>query len=125
VGDSNITGVAGSKVTGNIPGNASGFTGSLAGDVTGAQGSTVVTKLRGSAISATTPSNGQVLKWNGTEWAPGTDNDLNSGGTVTSVTGSAPITVSNGTTTPTISIAAASAPANGYLSSTDWTTFYN
>lgn len=25
-------------------------------------------------VSGTTPSNGQVLKYNGSEWAPGTDN---------------------------------------------------
>jgi len=41
---------------------------------------------------------------------------------VTSVTGTAPV-VSSGGTTPAISMAAASASANGYLTSTDWTTF--
>jgi len=45
-------------------------------------------------------------------------------GTVTSVTGTAPV-VSSGGTTPAISMAAASASANGYLTSTDWTTFNN
>jgi len=25
-------------------------------------------------VANTAPSNGQVLKWNGTEWAPGADN---------------------------------------------------
>ena len=43
---------------------------------------------------------------------------------VTSVTGTAPV-VSSGGTTPAISMAAASASANGYLTSTDWTTFNN
>jgi hypothetical protein len=43
-------------------------------------------------------------------------------GTVTSVTGTAPV-VSSGGTTPAISMAAASASANGYLTSTDWSTF--
>lgn len=45
-----------------------------------------------------------------------------SGGTVTSVTGTAPI-VSSGGNTPAISIPAATSSVNGYLTSTDWTTF--
>ena len=43
-------------------------------------------------------------------------------GTVTSVTGTAPV-VSSGGTTPTISMAAANTTTNGYLTSTDWNTF--
>jgi hypothetical protein len=43
-------------------------------------------------------------------------------GGVTSVTGTAPI-VSSGGATPAISIAAATTSVNGYLTSTDWTTF--
>lgn len=43
---------------------------------------------------------------------------------VTSVTGTAPI-VSSGGTTPAISITQASTSTNGYLSSTDWNTFNN
>ena len=45
-------------------------------------------------------------------------------GTVTSVTGTAPV-VSSGGATPAISMAAANASTNGYLTSTDWTTFNN
>jgi len=45
-------------------------------------------------------------------------------GTVTSVTGTAPV-VSSGGATPAISMAAATALVNGYLTSTDWTTFNN
>ena len=48
----------------------------------------------------------------------------NSAGTVTSVTGTAPV-VSSGGTTPAISMAAATGSVNGYLTSTDWTTFNN
>ena len=47
-----------------------------------------------------------------------------SGGTVTSVTGTAPV-VSSGGATPAISMAAATTSVNGYLTSTDWTTFNN
>ena len=43
-------------------------------------------------------------------------------GTVTSVTGTAPV-VSSGGATPAISMAAASTTTNGYLTSTDWNTF--
>ena len=43
-------------------------------------------------------------------------------GTVTSVTGTAPV-VSSGGATPAISMAAATASTNGYLTATDWTTF--
>jgi hypothetical protein len=45
-------------------------------------------------------------------------------GTVTSVTGTAPV-VSSGGATPAISMAAATASVNGYLTSTDWTAFNN
>jgi hypothetical protein len=43
-------------------------------------------------------------------------------GTVTAVTGTAPV-VSSGGNTPAISMAAATGSVNGYLTSTDWTTF--
>jgi hypothetical protein len=44
-------------------------------------------------------------------------------GTVTSVSGTAPISVATGTTTPAITIAQANTSTSGYLSSTDWNTF--
>lgn len=44
------------------------------------------------------------------------------GTAVTAVTGTAPV-VSSGGTTPAISMAAANGSTNGYLTSTDWTTF--
>ena len=43
-------------------------------------------------------------------------------GTITSVTGTAPV-VSSGGTTPAISMAAATTSVDGYLTSTDWNTF--
>jgi hypothetical protein len=51
-----------------------------------------------------------------------TNTSPSSGGTVTAVTGTAPV-VSSGGTTPAISMAAATSSVNGYLTSTDWTTF--
>ena len=53
-----------------------------------------------------------------------TNTSPSSGGTVTSVTGTAPI-VSSGGNTPAISMPAATSSVNGYLTSTDWTTFNN
>ncbi len=44
-------------------------------------------------------------------------------GTVTNVTGSSPISVSSGGTTPTVSIAQSDASTNGFLSSSDWSVF--
>ena len=44
-------------------------------------------------------------------------------GTVTSVSGTSPVSVATGTTTPVISMDAATTSVNGYLTSTDWTTF--
>jgi microcystin-dependent protein len=71
---------------------------------------------------AVTPigSSGQVLTSQGAgipTWTTPTN------GTVTSVSGTAPISVATGTSTPAISITQAGAASNGYLSSTDWNTF--
>jgi hypothetical protein len=60
----------------------------------------------------------------GVAFSGGTLSATGSGGTVTSVTGTAPV-VSSGGATPAISMAAATASVNGYLTSTDWTTFNN
>ncbi|MDX1908668.1 MAG: hypothetical protein SF053_16650, partial [Bacteroidia bacterium] len=45
------------------------------GDLTGIYPNPNVDGLQGVAVSATTPSNGQVLKYNGTAWAPAGDNN--------------------------------------------------
>jgi len=60
----------------------------------------------------------------GVAFSGGTLSATGSGGTVTSVTGTAPV-VSSGGATPAISMAAATTSVNGYLTSTDWTTFNN
>ena len=65
---------------------------------------------------------GQVLTSAGTGATPTWTTPA--AGTVTSVTGTAPV-VSSGGATPAISMAAASSTVNGYLTSTDWTTFNN
>lgn len=47
------------------------------------------------------------------------------GGTVTNVTASAPLSVTNGTSAPHITLLAASSMQNGYLTSADWAMFNN
>jgi len=63
---------------------------------------------------------GQVLTSAGTGATPTWTTPTT--GTVTSVTGTAPV-VSSGGATPAISMPAATTSVNGYLTSTDWTTF--
>ena len=53
-----------------------------------------------------------------------TNTSPSSGGTVTSVTATSPVT-STGGTAPVIAMPAATSSVNGYLTSTDWTTFNN
>jgi hypothetical protein len=65
-------------------------------------------------------TSGQVLTSAGTGATPTWTTPTT--GTVTSVTGTAPV-VSSGGATPAISMAAATTSVNGYLTSTDWTTF--
>lgn len=71
------------------------------------------TLTAGSGVSITNSPGGISISATGT------------GGTVTSVSGNAPISVATGTTTPVISISQANGTTNGYLSSTDWNTFNN
>lgn len=59
----------------------------------------------------------QPVYWNGSSWTTS-----GTSGTVTSVTATAPV-VSSGGNAPVISMAQSSASTNGYLSSTDWSTF--
>lgn len=63
-------------------------------------------------------STGALYYWDGSVYAP----SGGGGGGISSVTGTAPI-ASSGGANPAISISQATASTNGYLSSTDWTTF--
>ena len=83
----------------------------VVGDVLYASSTTALSKL-------TIGTAGQVLTVTAgiPSWATPTT------GTVTSVTGTAPV-VSSGGNTPAISMAAATTSVNGYLTSTDWNTF--
>jgi hypothetical protein len=48
--------------------------GAATGDLSGSYPSPSVAKLQGIGVSNTAPLNGQVLKYNGTQWLPSTDN---------------------------------------------------
>ena len=52
----------------------------ITGDVSGGLHSTSVDKLKGNAVSATAPTTGQTLLWNGTAWAPATPSSGGGGG---------------------------------------------
>jgi hypothetical protein len=119
----------------------------------GGSGSFQVALVQGTALGGTdsnvkltSATNGNILTydggnayWKNTDLTAGTGISIgksvngvltvtntspSSGGTVTSVTGTAPV-VSSGGNTPAISMPAATASVNGYLTSADWTTFNN
>ena len=52
----------------------------ITGDVSGGLHSTSVDKLKGNAVAATAPASGQVLTWDGTQWAPATNSSGGGGG---------------------------------------------
>jgi hypothetical protein len=52
----------------------------ITGDVSGGLHSTSVDKLKGNAVAATAPTNGQTLVWNGTAWTPATPSGGGGGG---------------------------------------------
>lgn len=110
--------------SGSITVNNTGVTSAVAGtgiSVSGATGAVTVTNTapdqtvalaNGTGIAVT----GTYPNFTITNTAP------SSGGTVTSVSGTAPI-ASSGGNTPAISISQATTSTDGYLSSTDWNTF--
>jgi len=100
------------SITGDLAYTSTSFDGSA--NVTAAGTLATVNTNVGSFTNATLTVNGKGLI---TAASSGTT-------AVTSVTGTAPV-VSSGGTTPAISMAAATTSVNGYLTSTDWTTFNN
>lgn len=75
-------------------------------------------------VSINAPTNGQVLSYNASigRWINSTGG---SGGGVTNISVSAPLTGGPITSTGTIGITQSSSSTNGYLSSVDWNTFNN
>ncbi|MDO9183403.1 MAG: hypothetical protein Q7U04_13395, partial [Bacteriovorax sp.] len=92
------------------------------GAITGAKNDYSLTKMSDVDLLSATPSSGDVLKFDGTNWVPGIISG-GGGGTISNVTSTAPLVVTNGTTAPVISMPAATTLANGYLTSADWNMF--
>jgi hypothetical protein len=102
----------------NTTGNLSlttGVTGTLP-VANGGTGSTTTTGAANAILPSQTSNSGKYLTTDGTNtsWGTVTSNP----GTVTSVSGTAPVSVATGTSTPVISMAAATASVNGYMTST-------
>ena len=100
------------------------------GAVVAAEGDYSLTQL--SDVIITTPTTGQVLKYNGTSWVNGTDTDTG----ITSLNGLTALTqtfavgtsgtdfnISSVTSTHTFNLPTANATNRGALSSADWSTF--
>jgi len=106
------TGSGGSTYTAGTGINISGSnvisTVNLGGDVTGTLPSATVTKIQGMAVASTTPSNGQVLKYNSanSQWQPSADNNASyTAGTGISISGN---TITNTLPDQTVSLTAGS-----------------
>lgn len=130
---------SGTVASARIAGSYTGITGvgTLAAGTW--NGATIGVAYGGTGLTAT-PTNGQIDIGNGTGFTraaitAGTGVTVTNGagsitiaavnnGTVTSVSGTAPI-ASTGGATPVISISQATTSTNGYLSSADWNTFNN
>ncbi|AHZ86365.1 peptidase S74 [Bdellovibrio bacteriovorus] len=96
---------------------------SLAGDVGGTIGASSVNKIKGVTVDTTGLVAGQILKYDGTKWAPAADNDANSGGTVTNIATGTGLSGGPITSTGTISLANTAVTPAAYGSTTSVGTF--
>jgi hypothetical protein len=69
--------------------------GTAAGDLSGTYPNPAVAKLQGKAVSATAPTANQILKYNGTAWAPANEGSLSVGAVATTATPNA-ASITNG-----------------------------
>jgi hypothetical protein len=118
----NIAG-SGTVTSVDVSGGTTGLTTS-GGPVTGAGTITLAGTLAVANGGTGSTTAGDALTSLGAYPASNPSGFTSNTGTVTDVTGSAPI-ASSGGTTPAISISQATTSTDGYLSSTDWNTFNN
>ncbi|WP_374029696.1 hypothetical protein [Bdellovibrio bacteriovorus] len=85
---------------------------SVAGDVSGSIGAVSVNKIKGVDVDTTGLTAGQVLKYDGTKWAPASDS--NAGGTVTNIATGTGLSGGPITSTGTISLANTAVTAGSY-----------
>ncbi|MCX6107967.1 MAG: hypothetical protein NTY08_19225, partial [Proteobacteria bacterium] len=111
----NVTILGNSTTANKLVLNDKGSTNSVALKAPDTLGSSLTLELPSS-----NGSSGQVLATNGSGTLSWVSTSV---GSVTNVTGTAPISVATGTSTPVISMSQANGSTNGYLSSADWTTF--
>ena len=104
-GDYSFAQIGGAVGSGQLP--------AASGDLSGSLGSPTVAKLQGRTMASTAPSSGQVLAWDGTQWAPqapsagGVSTVYGRTGTVTAQTGDYTFSQISGT------VAAGQLPAAG------------
>lgn len=96
---------------------------SVAGDIGGTIGATSLNKIKGVPVDTTGLTTGQILKYDGSKWAPAADNDANSGGTVTNIATGTGLSGGPISTAGTISLANTTVTANSYGSPTQVATF--
>lgn len=95
--------------------------GDLAGTVSAAQ----VTKIQGYVVAATAPSPNQLLKYNGSNWAPASFPDFTTGGTVNSGTFSIGIGASFTTMSPATATFGGASTFNGAVTMASTPTMSN
>ena len=100
------------------------------GSIIATEGDYTLTQL--GDVTLTSPANGQVLKYNGTQWVNSTDADtgITTLNTLTALsqtfatgTSGTDFNISSATSTHTFNLPTASATNRGLLSSADWSTF--
>ncbi|XGC80312.1 tail fiber domain-containing protein [Bdellovibrio bacteriovorus] len=94
---------------------------SVAGDISGTIGAVSVDKIKGVTVDTTGLTNGQILKYDGTKWAPAADS--NAGGTVTNIATGTGLSGGPITSTGTISLANTAVTPATYGSTTAVGTF--